>query len=224
MKTNGKDADEPELLKELAEKKLSKKDLYKLIERNFNLLAPVITGLNSAKPSIRYGCGSVLSDLSVNYPEKLYPYWDSFAALLESEHRILVWNAFAILANLCQVDSDKKFDSLFEKYFGYIHDEYMVTVANVVGNSIKIALSKPYLVAPIVDIILQVENIRISPHLTDECKRVIAEKAVDTLDKLFDKMPPQEKTKTIAFIKRQANSSRATLMEAANEFLRKLKE
>jgi hypothetical protein len=120
-------------------------------------------------------------DLSEEQPKRLYPYMDSFTALLDSKYRILVWNTLAIIANLVRVDRDRKFDAVFDKYYGFLYDPYMVTVANVVGNSAKIALAEPYLVQRITSELFKVETISTTPHLTAECKRVIAEKAIEQI-------------------------------------------
>jgi hypothetical protein len=114
-------------------------------------------------------------DLSAEHPEKLYPYFDSFTTLLDSKYRILTWNALAIIANLTQVDTDNKFDAIFDNYYSFLENEYMVTVANVVSNSGKIALAKPHLIPKITEELLKVQDISTSPHLTEECKRVIAQ-------------------------------------------------
>jgi len=161
----------------------------------------------------------VLTGLSEECPEKLYPYFGSFAALLDSRYRILTWNAMAIIANLAKVDRNKKFDAIFDKYYSFLDDEYMVTVANVVGHSGKIALAKPYLTQKITDELLKVENISTTPHLTEECKRVIAEKTVESLDLFFDRI--DTKDKVISFVKRHLNSPRKTLKTKAENFLRK---
>ena len=73
-------------------------------------------------------------DLSEENPEKLYPYFDRFNDRLDSKCRILTWNAEAIIANPTKVDSDKKFDAFFGKYYSFLNNEYTVTVANVVEN------------------------------------------------------------------------------------------
>ena len=132
-------------------------------------------------------------DLSAEHPEKLYHYMDTFVGLLDSKYRILTWNAMAIIANLAKVDEEKKFDAAFDKYYGFLNDEYMVTVANVVGNSGKIALAKPYLVPKITEKLLTVEHIAVTPHLTEECKRVIAEHAIGAFDLFFDKVTQKGK-------------------------------
>jgi len=212
---------ENELLVKLADKTLTKDGLRQLVEQDFGLVPVLLQGTCSQKAAVRYGCAKVLMDLSAEYPERLYPYMDSFIGLLDSKYRILTWNALAIIANLTKVDKEQKFDAVFDKYYGFLNNEYMVTVANTVGNSGKIALAKPYLIPRITGELLKVENISVTPHLTEECKRVIAEGAVKTFDVFFDKLEEKEKKKVLAFVERQLDSSRRTLSAKAMGFLEK---
>jgi hypothetical protein len=212
---------EDELLVKVADKSLTKEELCRKVKQNFGLLPVLLKGTGSPKAAVRYGCAKVLMDLSAEYPEKLYPYWDAFTELLDSKYRILTWNAMAIIANLARVDEEQKFDAVFEKYYGFLNNEYMVTVANVVGNSGKIALAKPQLINRITAKLLKVENVAVTPHLTEECKRVIAEKAVETFDLFFDRMEEKEKKKVLSFVERQLESSRTTLRTKAADFLKK---
>ncbi len=179
---------ESELLRELGNKSLTKEALLQKVREDPSLTPDMLNGVSSSKAAVRYGCAKVLMDLSEEQPERLYPYMDSFTALFDSRYRILVWNAMAIIANLARVDRDKKFDKIFDKYYGFLNDPYMVTVANVVGNSCKIAVAKPYLVEKITSELLKVENVSTNPHLTAECKRVIAEKATEYFDAFFDRI------------------------------------
>jgi hypothetical protein len=210
---------ENELLKKLAAKTLTKDELRRKVEHDFSLLPTLLAGLSSSKAAIRYGCAKILMDLSAEYPEKLYPYMDTFVVLLGSKYRILTWNALAIIANLVKVDREQKFEAVFDRYYSFLNEEYMVTVANVVGNSGKIALAKPYLIPKITEKLLTVENLSVTPHLTDECKRVIAEAAIGAFDLFFDKV--EQKEKVLAFVERQLNSSRKHLSVQAESFLKK---
>jgi hypothetical protein len=88
-----------------------------------------------------------------------------------------------------------------------------------VGNSGKIALAKPYLIPKITEKLLTVERISVTPHLTDECKRVIAEHAIGAFDLFFDKV--KQKEQVFAFVERQLNSSRKRLSVKAESFLKK---
>jgi hypothetical protein len=183
------------------------------------LLPFLLNGVHSSKAAVRYGCAKVLMDLSEKNPEKLYPYMDSFIDFLESEFRILTWNALAIIANLTSVDTDKKFDAIFNRYYGFLNSDYMVTVANVVGNSTKITLAKPYLIPKITDELLKVENISTGPHLTEECRRVIAEKTIRSFGLFFEGI--EQKEMVISFVEAHLDSPRKSLREAAEDFLKK---
>jgi len=212
---------ESDLLQGFAEKSITKKELLEMVESDFTLLPVLVTGVSSPKAIVRYGCASTLVDLSAKHPEKLYPHMDFFISLLDSERRILVWNAFAAIANLCAVDADKKFEVIFNKYYAFLNDEFMVTVANVVGNSAKIARAKPYLIPRITSELLGVEKISTSPHLTEECRRVIAEQAIKSFDQFFDMMNGEDKAAVISFVKKHADSSRASLAKQAELFLKR---
>jgi hypothetical protein len=210
---------ENELLRRLADKSLTKDELGQKVEQDFSLLAMLLNGISSPKAAIRYGCAKILMDLSDEYPEKLYLYMDTFVKLLNSKYRILTWNAMAILANLAKIDKNQQFDAIFDRYYSFLNDEYMVTVANMVGNSGKIALSKPYLIPKITEKLLKVENISVTPHLTEECRKVIIEKAIGSFDLFFDKV--KQKEKVFSFVERQLSSSRRTLRIQAENFLKK---
>jgi hypothetical protein len=208
-----------EMLAKIADRSLTRKELFLSVEQDWNLLSQLLVGVSSTKASVRYGCSRVLMDVSEAHPARLYPFADSIIDLLDSKYRILVWNALAIIANLAKIDEEKKVDAAFNKYYSLLNSEYMVTVANVVGYSGKIALAKPYLVDKITNELLKVDDISLTPHLTEECKRVIAEKAIESFDLFFDKITQKERV--ISFVEKHASSSRKTLEATAKNFLKK---
>ena len=208
-----------DLLQKLADKSTTKQQLLRTLEGDFSILPTIMDGVSSPKATVRYGCASVLMELSRDHPEKLYQHMDYFEALLDSRYRILTWNALAILANLAKVDVNRRFDAVFTKYYSLLNDEYMVTVANVVGNSGKIALAKPYLAQKIADELLKVDKISTTPHLTEECKRVIAEKAIESLDEFFNQV--KNRDEVLSFVRGHLNSPRASLRAKAEKFLTK---
>jgi hypothetical protein len=210
---------ESDLLEKLADKSMTVRELFQTVEQDWTLLPQLVEGISSSKARIRYGCAKVLIGLSEVCPTRLYPFMDSFIDLLDSKHRILVWNTLAVIANLVEVDKDKKFDSAFDKYYSLVNNEYMVTVASVVGHSSKIALAKPYLIDKITNELLRVDGISLTPHLTEECKRVIVEKTIKSFDLFFEKV--KQKKRVISFVEMYAGSSRKTLRATAESFLRK---
>lgn len=198
---------------------MTEEELLKKVKLDFSLLPTILEGVSSSKAAIRYGCAKVLMDLSEEHPQQLYSHMGFFVDLLDSKYRILTWNAMAVIANLAKIDKDGKFDAVFEKYYSFINDAYLVTVANLVGHSGKIAVAKPHLIEKITNELLKIERISITPHLTEECKRVIAEHAIKSFYMFFDRV--ERKDKVIAFVERQLESSRKSLREEAENFLKK---
>ncbi|HDQ05402.1 MAG TPA: hypothetical protein ENN36_01605 [Candidatus Bathyarchaeota archaeon] len=215
----GEKNDFSQLIGALLDKSMSKEELLTRVKQDFSLIPLLLKGIDHPKAAVRYGCAKVLMDLSEEHPEKLYPHFDFFVNLLESKYRILTWTAFAIIANLTRVDADKKFDAVFSKYYSFLDNDYMVTVANVVGNSGKIALAKPYLIPKITDELLKVQNISTTTHLTEECRRVIAQHAIKTLDLFFDRI--DQKQQVTSFVKACLDSPRKNLRATAEKFLEK---
>jgi hypothetical protein len=207
------------LAQALMDKSLTKKELLSKVKADFSLIPLLLEGVAHQKAAVRYGCSKVLMDLSEENPEKLYPHFNFFVNMLDSKYRILTWTALAIIANLTKTDTDNKFDAIFGKYYSFLDKKYMVTVANVVGNSGKIALAKPYLVPEITNELLKVEHLSITPHLTDECKRVIIQQAINTFYEFFDRIAQKEQV--LSFVQLHVDSPRKKLKTSAEKFLQK---
>lgn len=214
-----KDCEFSLLAQSFLDKSLTKEQLLDRVKNDFGLIPLLLTGVGHNKAAVRYGCSKVLMDISEQYPEKLYPYFDFFVDMLDSKYRILTWNALAIISNLTRVDVDKRFDAVFDKYYSFLDNEYMVTVANVVGNSGTIALAKPYLIPKVTDELLRVKDVSLTPHLTEECKRVIAQQTIKTFDLFFDRV--EQKDAVLSFVSEHVDSSRVKLKTASKKFLEK---
>jgi hypothetical protein len=207
------------IVENLIDKSMTTKALKENVQRNPALLPEVLAGVHSSKAAVRYGCSKVLLELSEDHPELLYPHMDFFVDLLDSKYRILTWNALAVIAQLTRVDAQKKFDVIFEKYYSFLQNEYMVTVANVVGNSGVIAQAKPYLIPRITRELLKVDKLQTGKHLTAECKLVIAEKTLESFDMFFDKV--ENKQDVLLQVKHWCTSRRKSLREKAQRFIQR---
>ena len=210
---------ETDLLQKLGSKELTKNQLFEKFEADLSLVPQLLVGTVSPKATIRYGSASVLVDLTEKHPDKLYQYMNNFVGLLDSKHRILTWNALAAIANLTAVDTDCKFDTIFDKYYSFLGNKYMVAVANVVANSAIIVSNKPYLADRITSELLKVQDLKITLHLTDECKLVIAEHTIRTFNTLI--RYTQNKASLIVFVEKHQNSKRVSLKKEAQNFLKK---
>ncbi|MDD5015762.1 MAG: hypothetical protein PHW73_11835, partial [Atribacterota bacterium] len=163
----------------------SKKDIDKLVNqviKNPKIIELLISTIDNEKGSIKFGCEKVIRLVSGKKPELVYPYFDFFVKLLDSENNFLKWGAIITISNLSRVDSKNQFEKIFNKYYAPVIGPMMVTAANIVGNSWKIAQAKPELIDRIVDEILKIEKAKYEykGELSTECNNVVCGHAIDS--------------------------------------------
>lgn len=203
----------------LADKSATPQEVLRAVDADRSLLPDLFEGVSSPSPAVRYGSAKVLVELCKTSPCDLYPSFHFFVGLLSSTHRILVWNGLAALAYLSRVDTDRRFDDIVDAYYAHLFDGYLVTAANVVSHSATIVQAKPYMADRVAAILLKIPSLPTGPHLTAECKRVLAEKAIDAFDAFYDAISDKEAVRSFATTYR--TSSRPSLRRKATAFLKK---
>ena len=207
-----------DILEILGDKLITADDLAERVRGDFDLLPEIFKGISSTNPRIRYGCAKVLRIVSEENPERLYPKIDFFIQLLDSDLKIIKWNAMDVIANLTRVDTKNRFDDTFDKYYRFLNDDVMITVAHIVDNSGKIAKAKPHLTKKITNKLLKLEKIPTKPHLTQECKNILMGKAISAFNMYFYQI--ENKDDVISFVRRQLNNTRNATKKKAEKFLR----
>jgi len=206
------------LLRQISKKESNKEEIAAGVIEKPELLAEIFEGLRSDKANIRYGCEKVLRIISEREPSILYPRIDFFIDLLDSENNFLKWGSILIIANLAAVDSGRKFEKIFDKYFEPIPGPVLITAANVVKAAAKIALAKPELADRIAKELLKVEGAR---YQTTECRDIALGHAIGSLDQFFDQL--KDKEPVIDLIRRQLKNPRNATRRKAEAFAKKHK-
>lgn len=205
-----------ELLQEIAKKEIAKERIVDKVINNPELLPVLFEGLNSNKASIKYGCEKILRLLSEKKPQLLYPHFNLFVKLLDSEDNFLKWGSIITIANLTNVDSENKFEKIFDKYFAPIPGPELIPAGNVIGNSYKITLAKPQLSDRIAKEILKVEKAK---YQTNECRNVALGHAINSYMKFFDQI--KDKEPVVKLIKTQLENTRNATRKKAEKFVKK---
>jgi hypothetical protein len=174
-----------ELLQEIGQKETDKERIADKVIKNPELLLEVFQGLNADKARIKYGSEKVLRLISERKPEILYPHFDFFVSLLDSDNNFLKWGAIITIANLTTVDSEDKFEAIFDKYFAPIPGPELIPDGNVIENAAKIALAKPELTDRIVKEILKVEKAK---YQTEECRNVALGHAINSFSQFLTRL------------------------------------
>jgi hypothetical protein len=209
---------ELDILCTLEKKNKKPEELMEKVLKKPDLISTIIEGTTSTKGKVKFGSTKVLRLISEREPKILYPHMDFFIELLDSDNNILKWNAQDIIANLTEVDTDNKFDEIFQKYYDFISDDVMITAGHVVDNSGKIAITKRHFQDKITKHLFTVEK---TPR-NQECKNILLGKAILSFGKYFDQMDEKSQDKIVSFVKRQLNNSRVATKKKAEAFLKRV--
>lgn len=202
------------ILDEIGRKEVKTEDIADKAIENTELLPEILNGVTSKNPRVKFNSAKVLRIISEKDPQKLYLKIDFFINLLDSENNIIKWIAIDVIANLTSVDSKKRFDEIFRKFYDLLSDESMVTAGHVIDNSGKIARAKPYLRDRITRELLEVEKIQCK---TSECRNILLGKVISCFSQYFDQA--ENKEEMILLAKRQRNNTRRATKAKAEKFL-----
>jgi hypothetical protein len=204
------------IMEQIGQKGSDKEQVAERVIAEPGLLKSVIEGLSARPAAIKYGCSKVLRLISQKKPEFLYPRFDFFVKRLDIDNTFLKCDAILILANLTSVDSDNKFEAIFDRYFAPIKGPTLIVAANIIGSAAKIALSKSELSDRIAAELLKVEKAK---YQTDECRRIALGQAIDAFDEFFERIGDKERVRRL--VKKQLRNTRKSAAKKAAQFLKK---
>jgi hypothetical protein len=173
----------------------------------------ILDGLVSEEEVYRYNCYQVLVRGSEMCPQILYPEWDRLARLLDSNNAYHRSVAVHLLANLTPVDSQGKFEAIFDRYFALLDDAKILVTRYLVQNTGTIARAKPALRARIVERLLHIDE---AQH---KHKDLIKGDAIESFDAFFEEIENQEEI--ASFVRAQLDCSSPKTRKIAKRFLEK---
>jgi len=165
----------------------------------------------------RFAAGKSLVVTAEKDPARVYPHFDTIASLLESDCKIVRWNALQICALLAPVDTARKVDPLLSAYGACVRGDNLVSAANAIKGLCQIARCRPDLVDRIVPLVLDVEH---ATYATAECRNVAIGQA---LNALWEAGPHVRGGADVtAFIRRQRENPRAAVASRAERMTTEL--
>ena len=205
---------ESRLLKQIAEKETDKHAIAERVIAAPGLLSDICEGLGAKEARIKYSCAKVLRMVSDSKPELLYPRFDFFVELLDSDNKIMQWQAIYVIANLVSVDSRNKFGKIFARYFAPIPGPVMITAANVISAAVKIALARPEMTSRITAELLKVGRAK---YQTVECRNIALGHAIKSFDQFYGQI--EDAGPVIRLVKKQLRNTRNSTRKKAERFL-----
>lgn len=186
--------------------------LKKLLKESASLL---LDNLSTTDLDIKYTSSKVLIELSMNNPQKIYPFLNDFILLLNNKNNFIKWSSIIIIGNLARIDDDKKIDKILPKLYSLLNSGKMITANNTIQSLSKIALYKPYLQEKITKELLKVEKYI---YDTKECNNIACGQVING----FESYLKNPNIKVLDFVSRQVKNSRHATSLKAQKYLKNI--
>jgi len=196
----------------LGEKNMDFEALARETLNNEDLFCELKESVLSKNNNVRQNSFKALQFLAEEYPEFLYPEWELFQEMLHSSNNFHKYIAIYILASLTSVDKDKRFEEIFDDYYGILAGDKAMTASHVALNSSVIAHNKPELRSRIVDTLMRIDEIHQGKQ-----KELIKAYAIEALGKIYPEAEDKELIEN--FIKSQVDSKSPKTRNMAQCFL-----
>jgi len=137
-----------------------------------------------------------------------------FVRLLRRDEVSCKYVAIHLAANLVRVDSDNRFEELFDEFYRLLSHESPVVSPHIAGVSGKIVQAKPHLSREVTSRLLEVDRV-------SRCKQkeLMKSYVIDAFDDYFNEI--EEKGKVVEFARNQLNSDSPKTRKKARQFLEK---
>ena len=201
------------IISDLIDKRIDVENATLTAMKDNFVISELIEGIQSSNDPIRYNSFKVILLISEKHPKFLYPHWSLFEKMLISDNSYFKDIAIQIIANLGKVDTENRFEKIFDKYFGELHSEKTMVAAHVASNAGKIALAKPALQPLITNRLINIDKIY-------RCKQIdlIKGYVIEAFVKYYDTTDVKDKDRISEFIKKEVSNRSPRTRRAAAAF------
>ena len=181
------------------------------------LINDYLEGLYSKNETYRYNCLKILEIVSEKKPNITYFHWNFFVNLLKSDNNYHKMSAVLVLRNLTAVDTEKKFENIFDIFFNNLNSRNTIVPMYIIKSAGKIIKYKPELEEKITRILLNIEKIHPGKQI-----ELVKSAVIESLSEYFNNS--KNKDNIIFFVEKQVNSKSPKTRKIAKEFLKKYME
>ena len=202
------------MLPELENKNINVENLAERALEDEKVITELLEAISSKNDTIRFNSHKVLLHICKEHPETIYPKWDYLQSLLNSDNNYHKYIAINLISYLTRIDTEKKFEKIFDNFYSIIDGKGTITVALLVGNSGIIALAKPELQSKITQRLLNIDKTHRGKQI-----ELIKGFAVEAFGEYFEEA--ENKKEIMEFVKKQLNSESPKTRKNAENFLKK---
>lgn len=204
-------------LQDLSQKDINIETVAAKALENERVLQMLLNGISpvSKKHAIRGNSYEALMCLAGDHPTVLFPHWDYFVELLESNNKFSAYCAVHLIAALSETDVEDRFEAIFDAFYNLLNDESVMIAGHIAGLSGKVAKAKPDLQPRITEKLLSID----ATHFEQGRKDMLKSYAIESFDTYFEEAEHRETI--IEFVRQQLDCSSPKTRKVAKRFLQK---
>jgi hypothetical protein len=200
------------MLSNLDDKNVNIESVANKALKDEEVLSELLGNLKIKKETVRFNSFNALLLITEKHPGALYPKWDFFADMLDSDNTYRKFIAVHLIANLTKIDTENKFEKIFDEYYNLLNDSVIVA-GHITALSGKIAKAKPKLQLKITNKLLNIDK------TNQKHKDLIKAGAIESFSEYFEET--KNKERIIGFVNAQLNCESPKTRKIAKQFLKK---
>jgi hypothetical protein len=173
-------------------------------------VAKAVQTMAAPSGTARFAAGKALAATAERDPRRVYAHFDALVVLLQSNSKIVRWNALRVIASLAGVDTERKLDPCLDAYLTPIRGKNLVSAANAIQGAGRIAHVRPDLQDRLIPAILEVER---ATYEMSECRHVAIGQALNALREIGPSAC--RRPDVAAFVHRQQTNPRVAVARCA---------
>jgi hypothetical protein len=176
-------------------------------------------GLLGKNQKLKNDCFGKFLNLAREKPEALYPEWDFFAGLIAADRGAdTKYIGLYIIANLTKIDTEGKFEKLFDDYYALLDDDSLIPPSHAALKTGMIVNNLPALEPRVTERLLSVD----ATHHAPSRKALIKSYVIAAFDEYFDKVrDDSHKKRILSFVAAQQDSPSPKTRKLAREFIKR---
>ncbi len=188
---------------------------------NLSVLSEIIDGLKlkvntkSPEETVRYNCYKVLMHITDTNGSLLYPRWQTFVEMLNSDNSYHKMAGVQLIAGLAKSDANNQFLKIADRYFGLLDDPSVIVAIYVASTAGKIVNAKPSMEPQITNKLLGIPQ----THHTASRKALIAAGAIESFGQYVNSV--SDRGPILQFVRAQEESDSPKTRKLAKAFLKK---
>jgi hypothetical protein len=174
-------------------------------------------GILSKNPQVKNISYKALLSIAREHPVFLYPDWDFFASLIEAERGAdTKYIGIYLLAELTSVDTDNKFQRLFDKFYALLDDNSIIPASHAALTSGRISRHLPSLAGKITERLLAIDE----THHKAPRRELIKSYVIQAIEEYFESLSRKQMRLVMEFVSRQQKSPSPKTAKIACQFLK----